>query len=152
MLKRKTPLKRRSGVKKKTSGQKAIESDLHVTYSKMDSNPDIDRFCTGCGATTNLSHSHIISRKDHDLMSDPRNITYHCLPMHDNNGCSSKWEQVGERVYLNDYKVNMEYIKEVRPELFRKMIMDDYYYFQNSFHFHCFPENYSYICRELKQL
>lgn len=113
---------------------------------------EADKFCTGCGSPHNLSHSHIISRKDHDLMSDPRNVTYHCLPVYGRNGCSDKWEQVGERVFLNDYKSNMEYIREVRPEIFRKMIVDDYYFFQKNLKFACIPENYSYICRAIRDL
>lgn len=149
-IRRKTPLKRNRGPSKRSRSLSNKNKRLNEVYEKIDI--DRDRICAGCGATKNLSHSHIISREDHELMDDPENITYHCLPMHDNAGCSYNWEQVGERVKLLDYKVNMEYIRKVRPELYRKMIIDDYYYYQKSTSCVCFPENYSYICTSLRNI
>lgn len=148
MIIRKTPLKRKSKPKKRSSSFSSKTKELHEMYSEMDQNAD--RVCSGCGTTKNLSHSHILSRKDHELMSDPKNVTYHCLPIEGSNGCSNKWENVGYRTTLLDYIQNMEYIRSVRPMEFERMIIADHEHLKKNSDFICLSENFNYICKEFK--
>ena len=135
---------------KKSSPLFKKESKMYDMYNKKAESDE--HVCTGCGRTSFLSHSHIISRKDHDLMDDPRNVTYHCLPMFGEGGCSFKWEQTGLRLEMLDYIHNMEYIKEVRLSIFNSMIVADYYYCQENPQFVCLSENFDYLCREYEHL
>lgn len=124
---------------------------MRDTYREID--VDRERVCCGCGSGTNLTHSHIISRKDKELMADKRNITYHCANIAGECGCSFIWEQVGLRASLLDYIANLEYIKEVRYYGFRKMIVDDYYFLKKKVNEKVAKEeNYDYICCEFKKL
>lgn len=113
---------------------------------------DCEAICAGCGASSNLSHSHIISRGDKGLMDDPNNIAYHCLPVYGSKGCSDTWEQVGLRAGLIDYRRNMEYIRSVRPLIFNKMIVADYQYMENHPKFTCALDNFDYICKSFNEL
>jgi len=150
MIQRKTPLVRKTGVRKRAPVQRCKESSMHSVYEQKAANDD--HFCTGCGATHNLTHSHIISRTDKELMDDPRNITYHCANIYGRNGCSWRWEQVGERTALSDYIQNMDFIAEVRPLIFSKMIVDDYSFLQKNEVKICSYEVFDYICSEFKNL
>lgn len=150
MIKRKTKLTRKVGVNKKTSTQRVKEKSMHRMYDVKLIN---DTFiCTGCGTPVNLTHSHIISRSDKDLMDDSRNVTYHCANIDGNNGCSWKWEQVGLRTTLLDYERNMDFIAEVRPDLFRKMISADYNYLIKNPDQACKTDFFNYICKQYKIL
>ena len=150
MISRKTPLKRYKGVNKKTPKQRSSELNMHKVYHTKRINDD--HFCTGCGAHSNLTHSHIISRIDKELKSDSRNITYHCANTFDNDGCAFNWEQVGIRATLLDYKRNMEFIEEVRPLIFRKMIVDDHNFFLDHPEDLCKTEFFNYICTKFEEL
>ena len=150
VLKRKTYLKRKCGIKKKSSALSKIESEMHKMYDiKAEQEEHI---CAGCGRGGNVSHSHIISRKDHDLMADPRNVAYHCLPIWGYRGCSWLWEQNGKRLNLLDYIKNMGYVKEVRPQIFRSMIVGDFTYCENNPDFTCSSDNFLYMCKEYRNL
>lgn len=134
----------------KSKKQTSFESQLKKVYAEIDNSRE--RVCTGCGVGKCLSHSHLISRAYKDTMCDPRNITYHCLPMEGCNGCSAKWEMVGERCYLNDYIQNMEYIKEVNYDRFTRMITSDHEFLLKNVNNGTDCESYSYICDEYLKL
>ena len=102
-------------MKKISDKQKKINSQLKKVYKEL----ELERghYCTGCGKTGNLSHSHLIPRSRRpDLVTDKRNITYHCLSL-DRKGCHDMWE-TKERIKLLDYHKNMEYILEVDTEYY----------------------------------
>ena len=83
---------------------------------------DRGHYCTGCGrGDIALSHSHIIPRsRRKDLVTDPNNITYHCLGDTTRKGCHQLWESggLGDKERLLDYHKNMEYILEVDTEYY----------------------------------
>lgn len=150
MLKRKTKLVRKTKLKatsKKVSSKRTSMRKMYEAKAISDHHT-----CTGCGGCHCLSHSHILSRRNLELADDPRNVTYHCLPIDGCNGCSDKWEQVGIRLSLLDYIQNMEYIKEVSSSDFSNMILKDYSYFEINDKNICIAENYCYLCKEYKQL
>ena len=65
---------------KKISNKQAKENrELRKVYERMEQ--ERGHYCTGCGRSDlPLSHSHIIPRsRRKDLVTDPLNITYHCL-------------------------------------------------------------------------
>ena len=76
-------------------------------------------YCTGCGRSgVPLSHSHLIPRsRRSDLVTEKKNITYHCLSMGERKGCHDIWESK-DRYRLLDYHKNMEYILEVDTEYY----------------------------------
>lgn len=117
-------------IKSKSNKQISEEAKLKKVYAKIDS--EREPVCTGCGIGKNLSHSHLISRKHKEFMSDERNIKFHCQSANGKKGCAEKWENTGERLQLRDYIENMEYIKEVAPEIFRSMIVKDKDYYVNN--------------------
>ena len=99
--------------------QSEINKRIKAAYAEMDEDVE-NRYCVGCGTGYSLTHSHLISRKDHELADDLGNISFHCLK------CHRKWESVGLRMELMSYIDHLEYIRNVRPEIFNKMIVDDY--------------------------
>lgn len=137
---------KRTPINRKSNKQASLESQLKKVYEMIDN--DREHICTGCGIGKNLSHSHIISRKRKEFMCDPDNITYHCLPIDGCNGCSSKWENVGERVNLNDYDKNMEYIKSVDYGLFKSMVLNDFEYWELHGAFLNRPQHLEYLTEE----
>ena len=73
----------------------------------MDKGDEI--WCTGCGTTSNLQHSHLIPRsKRRDLVTVRKNITFHC-----GDKCHPIWEHgtIEEKKELHDFEKSMEYIK-----------------------------------------
>ena len=61
----------------KSTKQKSIDKQLKKVYDEMDSRDNL--WCTGCGSTSNLQHSHLIPRsKRRDLVAVKENITFHC--------------------------------------------------------------------------
>lgn len=148
---KRTPLKRSTGISPSGSKKAAAKKQAMIsTYKEIDSTRD--QICGGCGCGRNLSHSHIISRKDTELSADPDNIALHCLPIIGSNGCSWKWEQVGLRCEMMDYQRNMEYIKRVRPDVFRSIIVKDYSYLQKHREMICRTDFFDYICDEFKKI
>ena len=102
-------------MKKISDKQKKLNRRLSIIYNQIAE--ERGHYCTGCGRTTNLSHSHLIPRSRRpDLVTDKRNITYHCLSL-DRKGCHDMWE-TKERIKLLDYCKNMEYILEVDTEYY----------------------------------
>ena len=96
--------------------QKKEKRRLTIIYNQIAQ--ERGHYCTGCGRSTNLSHSHIIPRsRRKDLVTDKRNITYHCLSIGEHKGCHDMWESK-ERTKLLDYCKNMEYILEVDTEYY----------------------------------
>jgi len=103
-------------MKKISDKQKKEKRKLSIIYNQIAE--ERGHYCTGCGRTTNLSHSHLIPRsRRKDLVTDKRNITYHCLSIGEHKGCHDMWE-TKERVKLLDYCKNMEYILEVDTEYY----------------------------------
>lgn len=79
-------------------------------------------WCTGCGCTDTLSHSHLIPRsKRRDLITDPKNITFHC------DACHDIWEHGAllMKKTLKDFERNMEYIKETDPQYYKQLILKE---------------------------
>lgn len=100
--------------------QKEINKTLYTVYDSM-KKPDMK--CSGCGTKERLTPSHLIPRSRRaDLITDPRNITWHCVGMGEKTGCHEIWES-HDRKKLKDYNVNMTYIKEVDFEYY-KIIRD----------------------------
>ena len=81
--------------------------------------------CTGCGRyDVPLSHSHLIPRsRRKDLITNKKNITYHCLSMGKRKGCHSIWE-TSDRVTLLDYFDNLETIKELDIDYYNLINID----------------------------
>ena len=103
-------------MKKISDKQKKEKRRLSIIYKEIAE--ERGHYCTGCGRSTNLSHSHIIPRsRRKDLVTDKRNITYHCLSVGEHKGCHDMWESK-ERDKLLDYCKNMEYILEVDTEYY----------------------------------
>jgi len=108
-------------MKKISDKQKIINKELKKVYKQMAINRE--HYCTGCNRyDIPLSHSHIIPRsRRKDLITDPRNITYHCLGEIGSNrkGCHQIWEgSIENKKSLLDYHTNMEYILEVDTEYY----------------------------------
>tara|TARA_R110000751_G_scaffold136245_1_gene239222 strand:+ start:8077 stop:8418 length:342 start_codon:yes stop_codon:yes gene_type:complete len=104
---------------KKVSTKQRIENNkLKIVYNQIAE--ERGHYCTGCGQSGNLSHSHIIPRsRRKDLVLDPRNITYHCLGSTERTGCHQLWEgTISQKMRLLDYHVNMEYILDVDTEYY----------------------------------
>ena len=103
-------------MKKVSDKQKKEKRLLSIIYNQI----ALERghYCNGCGRSdVPLSHSHIIPRSRRpDLVTDKRNITYHCLSL-DRKGCHDMWESK-DRIKLLDYHKNMEYILEVDTEYY----------------------------------
>lgn len=103
-------------MRKISKKQSVINRELKKVYNEI--HYERGQFCTGCGTSENLSHSHLIPRsRRSDLTTDKRNITYHCLSMGGRVGCHDKWEGK-QRIELLDYERNMNYIKEVDKEYY----------------------------------
>tara|TARA_R110000744_G_scaffold327818_1_gene433525 strand:- start:263 stop:598 length:336 start_codon:yes stop_codon:yes gene_type:complete len=99
-------------MKKISTKQSVINKKLSAIYKQM----AIERghYCTGCGTTEALSHSHIIPRsRNKKLELDINNITYHCLGNEKKKGCHQLWESnLTDKQKLLDYHNNMTYILE----------------------------------------
>ena len=104
-------------MKKISDKQKKENRRLSIIYNQIAE--ERGHYCTGCGKTGNLSHSHIIPRsRRKDLVTDKRNITYHCvIGPNGTKGCHQMWESK-DRTKLLDYHKNMEYILEVDTEYY----------------------------------
>ena len=104
-------------MKKISDKQKKEKRRLSIIYNEIAD--ERGHYCTGCGRPTNLSHSHLIPRsRRKDLVTDKRNITYHCvIGPNGTKGCHQLWESK-ERTKLLDYHKNMEYILEVDTEYY----------------------------------
>tara|TARA_Y100000361_G_scaffold135283_1_gene135051 strand:- start:632 stop:970 length:339 start_codon:yes stop_codon:yes gene_type:complete len=97
--------------------QSQVKRKLNKIYKEIAN--ERGAYCTGCGSSIYpLSHSHIIPRSRRpDLVTDKRNITYHCMDTIDRKGCHNIWES-RERYKLLDYHKNLEYIKEIDTEYY----------------------------------
>ena len=104
-------------IKKVSKKQSLVNRELTKVYKEIAE--ERGHYCTGCGRRDlPLSHSHIIPRSRRpDLVTDKRNITYHCLDSNGRVGCHTIWEGV-ERYQLLDYMSNMSYIMEVDLEYY----------------------------------
>lgn len=107
-----------------SSKQSKVNNKLKKVYQEIAESRG--HYCTGCGRSkvdVPLSHSHLIPRSRRaDLVTDKRNITYHCLGSIDHNGnnrkgCHEIWEGQ-DRYKLLDYHKNIEYILEVDTEYY----------------------------------
>lgn len=120
---------------------------LIEVYREMDDTQD--HVCHNCGTTVNLSHSHLISRRYKNTECDPDNIVYHCMSIGGRKGCHESWESLTDRVFMNDFIENMEYIKEANYDLFRQDIVK---LFELYGELDMNVENFSYICHEYQKL
>tara|TARA_R110002020_G_scaffold151278_1_gene328317 strand:- start:251 stop:580 length:330 start_codon:yes stop_codon:yes gene_type:complete len=104
-------------MRKISKKQNNINKELKKVYKEIET--ERGHYCSGCGRSdVPLSHSHLIPRSRRpDLITDKRNITYHCLSMGERTGCHDIWEGI-KRDRLLDYPKNMEYILEVDPEYY----------------------------------
>ena len=107
-------------MKRVSKKQSKENRELSKVYKQMAE--DKGHYCTGCGrGDVPLSHSHIIPRsRRKDLVTDPNNITYHCLGGGGKRkGCHELWEGcLEEKQRLLDYHASMEYILEVDTEYY----------------------------------
>lgn len=119
-------LKKTFSIKKISSKRANKEKELTVVYKKIDQ--ERERICEGCGRNDRpLSHSHLLSRYNRpDLTCEEDNIKLHCFG---NTGgpektCHEKWSDFDclEVKDMLDFKENLEYIKEVDPGVYRKII------------------------------
>lgn len=119
-------LKKTFSIKKISSKRANKEKELHVVYKQIDQ--EREPVCEGCGRNDRpLSHSHLLSRYTRpDLTCEKDNIRLHCFG---NTGgpektCHEKWSDFDclEVKDMLDLKENLEYIKEVDPGVYRKMI------------------------------
>ena len=96
--------------------QKKIKRRLAIVYNEIAE--ERGHYCTGCGKSdVPLSYSHIIPRSRRpDLVTDKRNITFHCLCI-ERKGCHDMWESK-DRIKLLDYHKNLEYILEIDTEYY----------------------------------
>lgn len=135
-------------MRKQSKKMSSSLSNLKQVYIEIDN--ERERVCAGCGRGTNLSHSHIISRKRHQFMCDKNNIALHCQSTPDHTGCHETWES-SARSTLLDYINNMEYILSVDQQLFREMIVSDYFWIKTEGNV-CRLENFDYICTKYESL
>lgn len=143
MIKRRTSLKRHKRPNQVSKSKSSMNRSIKKTYEEM--SLENEHICTGCGSGYNLTHSHIIARsKRYDLSDNKDNVAYHCMI------CHTTWETVGERIYLDDYVDNMEYIKYVDMSIFRCMIADDYHYLKKNAKF--LSNNFEYLKNEYEKL
>jgi len=105
------PLKRKTPVKKITKTQSAINRELKKVYHRI----DIDRgkFCTGCLANQQLTHSHLIPRSyNRDLVCNEKNIAIHCME------CHKKWERGVDVEEMMDFHLNMGILYELDKDYY----------------------------------
>lgn len=104
---------KRSSIKKVSKKEARNISNKKKAYKILEET--MERACTGCGTTQNLSHSHLVPvGQNKSLEAVPSNITYHCLSIGDKIGCHDIWEHDREgRKYLNDYRRNLDIIKKI---------------------------------------
>jgi 5-methylcytosine-specific restriction endonuclease McrA len=98
-------------IRRKSNKQSSIDRKLKKVYRQLSETRRL--YCTGCGTTDALTHSHLIPRsRRRDLVCEIENITYHCV------NCHTKWENGVLANELYDYRRNMEYLKRVDNEYF----------------------------------
>lgn len=107
----------------KSKKQMVKDKALHKVYDKMDNGEDV--FCTGCGESQGLTHSHLLPRslfKKHE--SNPVNLTYHCLT------CHALYATLLS-VDLLDYEDNMNKMKTLEPNYVISLAQKQHSYFIN---------------------
>jgi hypothetical protein len=104
-------------MKRVSKKQKKVTEELKKVYRRIDD--ERGHYCTGCGRSdVPLSYSHLIPRsRRQDLITDIKNITYHCLSLGGRKGCHDIWESTDKNTLL-DYHNNIEYILSVDTEYY----------------------------------
>ena len=105
----------------KRVSKKQSKENRELSKVYKDIAEDRGHYCTGCGrGDVPLSHSHIIPRsRRKDLVTDPNNITYHCIGDATRKGCHQLWEGcLEDKQKLLDYHNSMEYILEADTEYY----------------------------------
>ena len=103
-------------MKKVSDKQKKEKRLLSIIYNQIAE--ERGHYCTGCGRSNNLSHSHLIPRsRRKDLVTDKRNITYHFLSIGNHKGCHEMWESRNKSKLLCYHK-NLEYILQEDTEYY----------------------------------
>jgi len=105
----------------KSKKQKAKDKELHKVYNEMDNRET--QYCTGCGTTETLTHSHLLPRslfKKHE--ASPDNIVFHCLK------CHSVWESLLS-CNLMDYQINMKKMQQLEPQYVKALAARQHAYF-----------------------
>lgn len=111
-------------LQKKNEVYKEIDSDLGGVY-----------VCGGCGQSTCLSHSHLISQGNKMFMADKNNIFIDCMQREisdqfGNLGCHQRTESTDWMKFSSnlDYKKKLDFLKINNPSRFiRIMISKDNY-------------------------
>lgn len=110
--------------REETKPKKIYKFKVRVNQEKINAYKKFDKkkqdedevYCTGCGTTSCLSHSHLVPVSfNEDLEADVNNITYHCLAMEGQKGCHNKWESrdINLMLELNDFEENLEKVKKL---------------------------------------
>ena len=104
-------------MKRVSKKQQKVTEELKKVYRRIDD--ERGHYCTGCGRSdVPLSYSHLIPRsRRQDLITDIKNITYHCLSLGGRKGCHDIWESTDKNTLL-DYHNNIEYILSVDTEYY----------------------------------
>ena len=101
--------------------QAQVNTALNKVYKEL--RDTLPPYCSGCGRSdVLLSFSHLIPRsRRSDLITEKRNITYHCIGggATARKGCHQLWEGgIKDKQKLLDYHSNLEYILEVDTEYY----------------------------------
>ncbi len=94
---------------------------MREVYAEIDS--EREPICEGCGKPLPVSHSHLLSQRSReDLTDDKRNIRLHCFGNY--NSCHDKWERMipAQVVEMLDFKDNLEYIDCVDEERYQAIV------------------------------
>jgi hypothetical protein len=114
--------KTRKAIRKISSKKSVVEKELRIVYRKIDQ--ERDPVCEACGRGDRpLSHSHLLSQYfRHDLITEEENIRLHCFGNY--NYCHEKWERGApvDLIEMNDFKENLEYIREVDRGAYNKIV------------------------------
>lgn len=103
-------------------------NQLRKVYSEIDQERPLK--CEGCGQSSFLSHSHLISQRNKLYQSDKDNIVFHCMEREvsdkfGNKGCHARWEsgQWNQITTLFNYQNHLDYIKTRDSIQYNKIIL-----------------------------
>ena len=98
------------------------------TYKAIDASRE--HRCEGCGSWNRpLSHAHLVPVGHNSMLeASERNIRIHCISFDGIKGCHEKWEDgvFGEVDRMDDFDENMEIIRQLDVEYFRRKYISIY--------------------------
>ena len=118
-LKQKTPLKQG---KKRINKVSKKQKEVGLEYGRVIQELKVERefVCECCGRGDRLSLSHLVPRSfDANLITEKKNIRWHCMSMGSQVGCHTKWENPALRQQLELYEEYMEMVKEMNIKYYR---------------------------------